>query len=184
MPNHISNYVVIEGDLASSTLELLTGPDGVTFDKILPMPRELEQTVSPTEVVETDEQAYEINKEWKTIPGQPTIRAITSAEASRRRAEHGAINWYDWASERWGTKWGAYDTTRCEMSGDIAVLEFLTAWSPPIPVWEHLVEQYGVAVLTIWQDEGESGYHVESFGETNSSVFDYLTAYTTVEFTL
>jgi len=38
-------------------------------------------------------------------------------------------NWYDWACENWGTKWGDYDTclnfSKNQISGD-----YITAWGP------------------------------------------------------
>lgn len=45
-------------------------------------------------------------------------------------------NWYDWACENWGTKWGLYDaSTPIELPGDSYAWQwsFATAWSPPNP---------------------------------------------------
>lgn len=42
-------------------------------------------------------------------------------------------NWYDWAIDNWGTKWGTYDTRVHELGGDGSpvLIEFQSAWCPP-----------------------------------------------------
>lgn len=57
-------------------------------------------------------------------------------------------DWYDWAKENWGTKWGTYDTKAFALGGDgepIAV-KFQSAWNAPemlneIAAW--LCKTYG-----------------------------------------
>jgi len=69
-------------------------------------------------------------------------------------------SWYEWRNENWGTKW---DVCAVEM-GDIrlklwnppaAEIEFQcwTAWAPPIPIWDRLVD-LGCKVEADYQDEG------------------------------
>jgi len=67
--------------------------------------------------------------------------------------------WYEWRNENWGTKW---DVCAVEM-GDLRLIgdgttkeiEFQcwTAWAPPIPVWDRLVD-LGCKVEADYQDEG------------------------------
>ena len=67
--------------------------------------------------------------------------------------------WYEWRNENWGTKW---DVCAVEM-GDLRLIgdgttkeiEFQcwTAWAPPIPVWDRLVD-LGCEVEADYQDEG------------------------------
>ena len=50
---------------------------------------------------------------------------------SWRRGE--STNWYQWAIEHWGTKWGTYKMRSFPLGGDhmpIAI-KFQSAWSPP-----------------------------------------------------
>jgi len=68
--------------------------------------------------------------------------------------------WYEWRNENWGTKWDV-----CSVEVEIAdsslnrpdrrTLEFRcwTAWAPPIPVWDRLVD-LGCKVEADYQDEG------------------------------
>jgi len=68
--------------------------------------------------------------------------------------------WYEWRNENWGTKWDV-----CSVEVEIAdsslnrpdrrTLEFKcwTAWAPPIPIWDRLVD-LGCKVEADYQDEG------------------------------
>ena len=71
--------------------------------------------------------------------------------------------WYDWRVTNWGTKW---DVVNVEITQSLAShgmepetmtasfsFNCWTAWSPPIPVWDKLVEM-GLSVDADYQDEG------------------------------
>jgi len=74
--------------------------------------------------------------------------------------------WYDWRVTNWGTKWDVVDvdatqpltihddedTDPANMNASF-VFNCWTAWSPPIPVWNKLVEM-GLSVDADYQDEG------------------------------
>ena len=49
--------------------------------------------------------------------------------------------WYEWCIKNWGTKWSS-DSTRIDDSEDDIVIDFDTAWSPPIPVLVALSKKY------------------------------------------
>lgn len=42
-------------------------------------------------------------------------------------------DWYDWANENWGTKWGTYDVEAFALDGDSSpvLIKFQSAWGPP-----------------------------------------------------
>jgi len=62
-------------------------------------------------------------------------------------------NWYDWRLGHWGTKWDIYNATCERMDENTLVLTFDTAWSPPIPVYDKLVDM-GFEVSARYLDEG------------------------------
>lgn len=72
------------------------------------------------------------------------------------------VNWYDWQTQYWGTKWNAYDAYIEDESYDTLIVKFTTAWAPPTPVIERLreilEEKYGeegdVFVNGAWIEEG------------------------------
>lgn len=184
MPNHDTNYVVVIGDtekIDRFILEAFT-EEGISFDRIVPMPPELRATVSPTTVVETQAEADEINKKHgaRAFPVDEKIAAISVEENARRLAEYGANNWYDWAVINWGTKWGAYsqeDQTRHVVDGkDVLRLVFVTAWCAPTPIFQKIEERWEVQVAAVTIDEG--GYPPVHYGDTG----DYLSTNLAVDF--
>ncbi len=70
-------------------------------------------------------------------------------------------NWYDWSIDNWGTKWDVYATHNTEANEDETINlfntdgQFLTAWSPPIPVIRKLQQDYPDYEFTLeYVDEG------------------------------
>jgi hypothetical protein len=90
----------------------------------------------------------------------------------------GTTGWYDWRLEHWGTKWGIYNATCERMDANTLVLSFDTAWSPPIPVFDKLVEM-GFEVSARYLDEGWMyiGEYIDgndwSTGDVESVVTEY-----------
>jgi hypothetical protein len=67
-------------------------------------------------------------------------------------------NWYDWNLDNWGTKWDACNmnppafTDHGDGTAEL-VLIFDTAWSPAMPIFQHLLE-LGLSVTAEYEDEG------------------------------
>lgn len=74
-------------------------------------------------------------------------------------------NWYDWACKHWGTKWdicSPWDTDEIyndEDGNGTYVFKFDTAWSPPIPIYDAMIEQ-GFNLVARYVEYG-MGYHGE-----------------------
>ena len=112
MPNHVSNKLTVDGATKEVNRFLKHMGDGFDFEKVIPMPDNL-------------------------------YRDHVSSEDKERLAKEGIPNWYDWCCENWDTKWNAYDVKRDvgtykHVGGKYVTYDFLTAWSPPIPVVEKL----------------------------------------------
>ncbi len=166
MPNHITTEVEITGTkeqiekLIKDTkfvLDAEAEKNEFDFNGIIKMPEEVLHTVSPTDVVATQEEANKINadyaehmkdKEWK---GEPT-RAISRDEQARRLKEYGAVNWYDWAYTNWGTKWNAYDVSYLGHGETFIVVKMDTAWDTPHTIW-HKLEELGYIVKGVYYGE-------------------------------
>jgi len=67
--------------------------------------------------------------------------------------------WYEWRNENWGTKWDVCEVEMGDLrligDGTTKEIEFRcwTAWAPPIPIWDRLVD-LGCKVDADYQDEG------------------------------
>lgn len=58
----------------------------------------------------------------------------------------------DWNREHWGTKWDAYESMTDGIED--GVLQFQTAWSCPMPVFQKLIERFpGEHIELLWADE-------------------------------
>ncbi len=125
MPNWCENDVTISGDekKVKAFIKFVSSKQSkFDFNKIYPMPKELEGTVSGSEDMKPDKQ--KVNSElWKV--------------------EFGADNWYDWRNMHWGTKWGL-DPNGIGMvdEGDYVEYSFDTAWSPPLGILEALDRKF------------------------------------------
>ena len=62
--------------------------------------------------------------------------------------KYGFDNWYDWALHNWDTKWDVdfeldfYDGDCIYAKSAALLLEFNSAWSPPLAVWQKFVDRY------------------------------------------
>ena len=64
-----------------------------------------------------------------------------------------ASGWYEWRLDNWGTKWDIYETHCNRIDANTLSMTFYTAWSPPIPVFDKLVDM-GFEVNARYLDEG------------------------------
>ena len=78
-------------------------------------------------------------------------------------------NWYMWNVEHWGTKWDTCEPHYFSSSSTSVTYGFQTAWSPPIPVFQKLSEQYPNAKITLeWEEEQGFGGEEEFLGGTHT----------------
>jgi hypothetical protein len=94
MPNHCNNTLGVLGktsdvekfvEFVKSKNKDKTGCEYEIFESLIPMPKELEGTTSPSK---------------------------SSNEELIKK--YGTDNWYDWCNNNWGTKWGDYDITKSD----------------------------------------------------------------------
>jgi len=179
MANHTANILEVEhGDLEAIKEAIKGGKYEDTgtqiwfdFNRVIPMPKELEGTKAPAEVFPTQEEADAWNEE-RNRPLAGLGRAISQEESDRFIAEYGSDNWYDWTCKNWGTKWGAYNISEDGWCGN--TLYFETAWSPPDPVIRRLSEMFPEATFTLkYADEGGGylGYTEFVGGESGGDVY-------------
>jgi|GEM_PF-1299006 hypothetical protein len=123
MPNWCNNNITITGPKHKIDAIEQAVREGKFFNHLYPMPEPL--------------------KDSDKYPADGT-------ERPELVEEHGANDWYDWAVNKWGSKWEAdvYDgsiVTKQELLGKDtgpAILEFGfdSAWSPAIGAYEHYCE--------------------------------------------
>ena len=133
MPNHCANRIEIQGEARNvkRVKKFLENKDTDTcfdFNNVIPMPKELENTLVP-------------------VPDPETFKN------RRLRKLYGTDNWYDWKRSKWGTKWNSYNGKIDYEDDEYIVYRFDTAWSPPEPVIQALREKFEEVNITAFFDE-------------------------------
>lgn len=178
MPNHVTTRAVVTGekDELGRFCNLFYSEDSqgnfvVDFNKIIPMPKILkdtvEGTVSTTGVVlmrvadgmdsaENDlSEAFVTHMRDELDMQSDTLQDVAMKFLDKHpdyekygalrllaKAETGYYSWYSWALANWGTKWNAYDC-RLEFQAEKYVeFCFNTAWSFPEPVFRKLAKMF------------------------------------------
>ena len=128
MPNWCENRVEIYGEPEeiAAIKELVTSNDSdFDFNKILPMPKALEDTTKGSNHVPSEE----------------------------LKEKYGFDNWYDWRIHNWGTKWNVDDVEVGDNDNDYISFSFDTAWGPPEGIYHAIKEQFPNLSITWFYDE-------------------------------
>ena len=129
MPNWCDNQVTITGpnsviDKIEKIAKEEKGAGGL-LNFFHPMPKELEDTTSPSSSAKKP---------------QPMIE--------------GFDNWYDWRCENWSTKWDVNEFYGVDRQGDTISFGFSSAWSPPIGAYEKFLDKNEDCSLKAYYYEG------------------------------
>ena len=88
--------------------------------------------------------------------GDPDEQKKLEEDTARNLATHGYGNWYDYCVNEWGTKWDVGgDGMEVELEGlkNDTTLCFDSAWSPPIGIYEKMLDQ-GYSVRAYYYEGG------------------------------
>lgn len=143
MPNHTSQRLTITGKASQiEELKKLVITENSNFDHntFFPMPEELKNTSSPTNIQTQEEidavwAEYNEKKHNGTLNkleleiGKPWNLGVTKETADYLIEKYEFNNWYDWTNHNWGTKWGIYDASSWDDEDGNTIL-FYSAWSP------------------------------------------------------
>jgi hypothetical protein len=137
MPNWCSNYVEVSHEDPTKIRALAEAMEAGEFlDHVIPVPQELKETMAGS---------Y----------GDDERQALLEAQTKRNIDKYGAGNWYDFCVNRWGTKWDVDCQGQVDLhpEGTMVTASFDSAWSPPVGVYEELVEQ-GYSVRAYYYESG------------------------------
>lgn len=164
MPNHCMNILEVYGpqEIMDRMIKQVQGKEeSLACEKIIPMPKSLSNNPAP------------INN-------------------NKLKQEHidkyGYPDWYHWAIDRWGSKWGCYDCSRWKKYGEGWIINFQSAWSPPSPAIKELAIQYPALRFNLiffepgcgfaGKEKYEDGECIESFTtEDDNEVYDIAQIY-------
>ena len=113
----------------------------------------------------------------------PDEQAKLEADTARNKAKYGYDNWYSYCVAEWGTKWdvGA-EGYEVEIEDGRLTLSFDSAWAPPVPAYEKLMElgfevrayyfEGGMMFAGVWEDGFDD--YVELGGMTSDQIKDEI----------
>ena len=133
MPNWVKNNlrIKVNGEKVLEVLEMIKDENGnMTFNKIAPMPEELETEPSP----QSDKD-----------------------KAKKFKEKYGAEDWYRWRCKNWGCKWDASESEFYEEDG-YSMVSFETPWSPPERFIEKLSKMFPKVEFEMQFAEEGCGY--------------------------
>lgn len=186
MPNWCSQEISIYGETneIKRFWDTIQGDDRqhIKLTNLMPMPTVLEGTTSPAPLTNepnigwiTKLKSGEMTQEWYNKLVTEQINAYDKAQ--KALAETGYTDWYAWANNVWGTKWGDCETYLSEpapFGPDFSYIggNFETAWSPFYnSFWEHVTAQYDIAVVISMTEEADFFCGVQAFFE-GTTLFD------------
>ena len=145
MPNNITNQItVLNGQLPDKYFKVKNGKKCFDFNKVVKMPKELSET---EESSKTPEEVFQ-----------------------RNLNKYGYRSWYDWANEKWGTKWNAYNQTYSSNSE----FQFDTAWKSPLPLIIELSKQNPELEIKVKYADEDFGYNCGEYTIKNGKIINDL----------
>lgn len=173
MPNHIANHLEIIGHPThvQNVLDAVKDTDDkgnvipFAYEAFIPMPAEIRHVTCPVQLITKKE--YEKQEAKRELTDEPFFRNnITKVMSEDYILRFGADNWYDWAHNNWGTKWGAYsarldDPTNPDEHGNIIqFIYFETAWSCGAVAIQKLSESFPHVKFRLTFADEDCGYNV------------------------
>jgi len=128
--------------------------------------------VKETDIKETDSLDVKRDKMYKSMVKDVTKEHLKEGRQYMDNIEkYGHGTWYNWSYDNWGTKWNACDVYIHEKQEDYFHVGFSTAWSPPVPVIEALMEQHPNLDVELEYSESGMGF-AGTLGRQGGITFD------------
>ena len=140
------------------------------FNDFVPRPKSLDIT-SGSSVVNA---LKVINKE-ADFDDYPNLKDKDYEEARNYISnveKYGHGDWYSWSYENWGTKWNASGVYVSNKDKDFCMISFESAWAPPIPVIDALMEQHPELNVELEYSESGMGF-AGKYGREGDHTYDY-----------
>lgn len=188
MPNWTTNILKLSGTvqdiqtIKDSYFSCEENQLNFDFNKVIPMPIELEDTISNflsisiqdflKKDMEKSLDKFKVHlcqlKGWNLSEQASFFEELTQESWDNYillYQNHHSTDWYHWRINNWGTKWGAKSTYILNDSDTELEFEFLTAWCHPMKIYHKISEVYPNISIT-YEAQYERGFGGE-FGTWN-----------------
>ena len=173
MPNWVFNTLTVRGDAA----EIQRFRDGLGKDgngmltRYVPCPKKLLDTVCGS-LSDTGYAAFfDPTDAWRDLP-EPWFQGVQTREelqgivrerypdaykvgrqVDENLGEFGFKTWYEWVQENWGTTKDIFENSLTVVSPTELVLDFDSAWQPPIKGLDKIAAMFPMLDFNLWFDE-------------------------------
>ena len=113
------------------------------------------------------------------LPGLINAMVPMPAELEDGAPHGGAVNWYAWRCENWGTKWDVdLDGLELEAADGTATISgwFDSAWSPPTSAYETFCDENPDCSITAFYEEGGCCFVGKWDNESGDDYHEYADA--------
>lgn len=141
--------------------------DFTSFEDIIPMPKELQGTVSGTVSLYV-QRNVEKGLKWLVQHRDAYTRVLDIALSYRALQAIGYKDWYDWRNQNWGTKWDME-----VFSIEKNYIEFQVPWSLPEPLLRALFEKFPKVEFSGKFAEDQIGYLSGEFESVDGELIIY-----------
>ena len=164
MPNWCENTVIVTGpeDEIKRFIDFVRSEESdFDFNRIAPIPEELKDIhVGGITIVSADGDKQYKNWRTKMVDGVEENVPVTDDEVKELKQKYGASDWYEWATDNWGTKWNTdSEDMSADIDNDMARYYFNTAWAPPFPVIQKASSLFPQLHFTLTYDEPGAGLY-------------------------
>ena len=163
MPNHTINNVDIAVNtgeekevlaLAELKNKLNISENQFDFEGIIPMPKDLHKALEVEPFTEDDEWEHDMGH---LVPKDVNIR-------KQWVKKYGFDNWFEWRCKNWDTKWNSYSVEVDANFDDELTVQFMTAWSAPLKIFEKIkeyCEEYNLSLHweVSYEDDGYQNFY-------------------------
>lgn len=181
MPNHVMTDIELIGsekDILALREFVKSESNPFDFNKVVQMPKELEDTRSPMIIISQEEydkqekenallkekiaKGLELTQDEQRKIDFGLSRCLTAELSAEYILKFGTDNWYDWNNINFGTKWNSYDHY-CMESGTETQFGFQTAWSHPFPIIKKLSNLFPKVTINVKYADEDFGYNVGEY---------------------
>lgn len=175
MPNYCSNKLVVTGEpeKLAEFVKTLGENNEFSFSQVVPMPEELSSIVSGGATIDGKQV-----RQWRETTdenGERKMVAISAQEKEELLEKYGALDWYQWAIENWGTKWdvsgGFRENPQMTVEDGEVYGWFDTAWGPPTEWALNASLKFPELTFTLYFSEGGMGFF-GMFSATNGNTIE------------
>lgn len=146
------------------------GDNKIPFEEYLDLCNKIQRSKvkdKPCFAMSQEEIAKKLNKAQRFGKDEKSVLAL-GKKAVENYKKYGAIDWYDWRCDNWGTKWNAHNTDLLNIEN--AEVYFDTAWSSVMSLIHKISKAHPECNIEYEFAEEQAGYRAGQYELKNGKI--------------